>query len=246
MREDVGIIRFSEPTYLNALSAASVEELSASFEKLALQSRAIVLTAEGPAFCAGAKLESDLDEDLGLILETHVNPLMTQLRELPVPWVAAVRGAAAGAGCSIALAADLIVASEDAYFLQAFVRIGLVPDAGSTYMLSRIGSRVRAMEMMLLGERLPAARALDWGLINKVVSADTLDDTALELAQRLARGPTRTLGAIRELAWAAADSDWQTTLQRERVAQNRIGRTADAREGIGAFLQKRKPRFTAS
>jgi 2-(1,2-epoxy-1,2-dihydrophenyl)acetyl-CoA isomerase len=191
-------------------------------------------------------LESDLAEDLGLILETHVNPLMSQLRALPVPWLAAVRGAAAGAGCSIALAADLVVASEDAYFLQAFVRIGLVPDAGSSYLLSRIGSRVRAMEMMLLGERVPAARALEWGLINRVVSSETLDETALELAQRLAAGPTRTLGAIRDMAWTAADSNWQTTLQLERMAQNRIGRTADAREGISAFLQKRKPRFTAS
>jgi 2-(1,2-epoxy-1,2-dihydrophenyl)acetyl-CoA isomerase len=180
------------------------------------------------------------------ILETHVNPLMSKLRNLPVPWICAVRGAAAGVGASLALAADLIVAGESAYFLQAFTRIGLVPDGGSSHLLVKTIGRVRAMELMLLAERLPAARALEWGLINRVVADAVLEDEAFKLASQLARGPAIALGLARQLAWSAVDEDWETVLKRERGAQCIAGRTRDADEGINAFIEKRTAVFNGT
>lgn len=247
-RGDVGIVRMNDPASLNAVSTRSIDELSAAFDDLANSSRAIVLTGEGRGFCSGANLgpDTELEDDFGLVLETHINPLMTRLRNLPVPWISAVRGPAAGVGCSLALAADLIVASESAYFLQAFVRIGLVPDGGSSHILTRAISRARAMEMMLLGEKIPAAQALDWGMINRLTPEDELEPTALALAERLAKGPTRTLGLIRKVAWTAVDADWEAALWCEREEQNLAGRTHDAREAILAFQEKRPPLFTGA
>ena len=149
-------------------------------------------------------------------------------------------------GCSIALTADLIVAGESAYFLQAFSRIGLVPDGGASWLVSRAVGRVRAMELMLLGNRLPAAQALKWGLINRVVPDEVLETTALELAQSLAKGPTRSLGMIRSLCWSAEESGLEQALTAERTAQAIAGRSPDAREGIAAFVQKRPPAFNAT
>jgi 2-(1,2-epoxy-1,2-dihydrophenyl)acetyl-CoA isomerase len=169
---------------------------------------------------------------------------MRRLRDLPIPWLSAVHGAAAGAGASLALAADLIVAGESAYFLQAFRRIGLVPDAGATWLLTKSVGRVRAMELMLLGERLPAPRALEWGLINRVVPDADVMDTALALAGELASGPTRTLGMIRSAAWTAAERDFSEALDSERSLQSEAGRTADFAEGVQAFIEKRPARFT--
>jgi 2-(1,2-epoxy-1,2-dihydrophenyl)acetyl-CoA isomerase len=157
--------------------------------------------------------------------------------------VSAVNGAAAGIGCSFALLGDLIVAGESAYFLQAFRRIGLVPDGSATYHLPRMVGRVRAMEMMLLGERLPAKTALEWGLINRCVPDGELMATAKALAGELANGPTKTLGMIRRLAWASLDHSWNEQLQAERQAQRAAGRTEDFREGVQAFFQKRRPTF---
>ncbi|MGK2909344.1 MAG: enoyl-CoA hydratase-related protein [Sphingobium sp.] len=247
-RGDIGIIRMNDPASLNAVSIQSFDELSAAFDDLAGSSRAIVLTGEGRAFCSGANLggNTSLEEDFGLILETHINPLMTKLRNLPVPWISAVRGPAAGVGCSLALAADLIIAAESAYFLQAFVRIGLVPDGGSSHLLMRTIGRVRAMEVMMLGEKIPAALALKWGMINRLVSEDALEPTALELAERLAKGPTKTLGLIRKVAWAAVDADWADALLTERREQNNAGRTRDAGDAILAFRDKRPAVFSGA
>lgn len=247
-RNDVGIIRMNDPATLNAVTIRSCEELSAAFTDLAASTRAIVLTGEGRGFCSGANLDPSipLPEDFGLSLETHINPLMTTLRDLPVPWVSAVRGAAAGVGCALALAADLIVAGESAYFLQAFVRIGLVPDGGSAHLLMRAIGRARAMEMMMLGDKIPAVQALQWGMINRVAPEEEVEAVALGLAERLAGGPTRTLGLIRKLGWTAADSDWETSLQTERALQNICGRTHDAREAIAAFQEKRPAAFTGA
>ncbi len=151
-----------------------------------------------------------------------------------------------GIGASLALAADLIVAGDTAYFLEAFRRIGLVPDGGSTYLLTRAVGRVRAMEMMLLGEKLSAAKALEWGLINRVVPDAQVEDTAFALAAELAKGPTKALGLIRQIAWKATDTDLATALQTERDAQRQSGRSADFREGVTAFLEKRPAKFTGA
>jgi 2-(1,2-epoxy-1,2-dihydrophenyl)acetyl-CoA isomerase len=251
---DVGILWFNDPTTLNALDIGMVEALDRAVDELAGSARCLVLSGRGRGFCSGAKLsggglssgESASQIDVGASLESHFNPMLTKLRQLPIPWISAVRGAAAGIGCSFALAADLIVASENAYFLQAFSRIGLVPDGGSSFLLTRSIGRVRSMEMMLLGDKIPAAQALQWGLINRVVADDQLESAALELAQRLAAGPTKTLGMIRELVWNGAESDWSACLQSERRLQREAGRTADFREGHLAFLEKRQAKFTGS
>jgi 2-(1,2-epoxy-1,2-dihydrophenyl)acetyl-CoA isomerase len=245
---DVALVTLNAPETRNAMDLQMLEDLSLAVEEAA-GARAMVLASAGPVFCAGADLKQALDRgggrapDFGLDLETHVNPLMRRLRDLPCPWIAAVRGAAVGAGCALALAGDLIVASENASFIQAFARVGLAPDGGSTHLLARGTTRVRAMEMMLLAEKVGAAQALDWGLINRVVADDELDGAALELAQRLAAGPTRAYAMIRRTAWAALDSGWEEALRLERETQTLAARTHDATEAMRAFVEKRPPRF---
>lgn len=245
---NVGRIALNDPNRLNSLTPSMAAALDAAFERLSGSVGCIVLTGEGKAFCSGAYLSpsDSRDEeasDFGLVLEQKINPLMIKLRDLPIPWISSVRGPAAGVGCSLALAGDLIIASETAYFLQAFSRIGLVPDGGSAYLLARSIGRVRASEMMLLGERITAPQAFDWGLINRVVPDDALDATAMELAARLANGPRKSLGMIRKLGWAATESGWHEMLKLERTMQREAGQTLDAREGIAAFLEKRSPEF---
>ena len=208
--------------------------------------RCIVLTGEGRGFCSGANLSGGGGAagggDAGSSLETVYNPLVTCIKELSVPLVTAVNGAAAGVGCSIALMGDLIVAGESAYFLQAFRRIGLIPDGGSTYILPRMIGRARAMEMALLGERLPAAKALAWGMVNRVVPDAELMPAAMALATQLATGPA-SLGLTRQTIWAALDSEWSAQLHREARGQSVAGRSEDFREGVAAFLQKRPAEF---
>lgn len=241
---DVGLIRLNDPKTLNAVSAGMIDEIGQALDGFSGSVRAMVLTGAGRAFSSGADLSGgESDHDMGLPLETHVNPLMIRLSRLPYPWISAVRGAAAGVGCSLALAADMVVASETAFFLQAFARVGLAPDGGSSHLLARAVGRVRAMEMMLLAERVPASRALQWGLINRVVPDEALDAEALTLATRLASGPTRALAMARQLVWTALDRDWETVLAAERVMQGAAGRTSDAAEGFTAFVEKRTAEF---
>lgn len=254
-REDaITIITLADPATMNAAGMDLAAELLSAFKTAvsgSLAARAIVLTGEGRGFCSGANLQAgpgggaldgDGKPDAGAGLETVYNPLVTYLREMPVPLVTAVNGAAAGVGCSLALLGDLIVAGESAYFLQAFRRIGLVPDGGSTYMLPRIVGKARAMEMALLGERVPAAKALEWGLVNRVVPDAELMDAAMGLARALAEGPA-SLGLTRQTLWASLDSDWAAQLHRERMAQRTAGKSEDFREGVSAFLEKRPAQF---
>jgi 2-(1,2-epoxy-1,2-dihydrophenyl)acetyl-CoA isomerase len=161
-----------------------------------------------------------------------------------VPLVTAVNGAAAGIGASVALAGDLVIASENAYFLQAFCNIGLIPDGASAFLLTRAAGRIRAMEMMLLGERVLAPTALEWGMINRVVAPEALEDAALDLAKRLAEGPTKVLAMIRKLCWDSLETGFEAQLASECDIQNSASRTDDHREGIAAFLQKRPAAFT--
>lgn len=246
--DGVALITLNDPATLNSASPAMGEELARALETAAGEARCVLLTGAGRAFCSGASLSPEGlemaggDFDIGALLEKYFNPLMNVMRELPIPIVTAVNGAAAGIGASFALMGDLIVAGESAYFLQAFRRIGLVPDGGATYLLPRKIGRARAMELMLLGEKLPARTALEWGLINRCVPDSDVMSTSHALAAELAKGP-RSLGMIRKLAWAALDSDWSAQLQAEREAQRDAGRTADFAEGLAAFLEKRKAEF---
>jgi 2-(1,2-epoxy-1,2-dihydrophenyl)acetyl-CoA isomerase len=249
LQDGVALITLSDPATLNAISVEMTGELTVFFQRATEEARAIVLTGEGRAFSSGANLASGAppvdaegQPDLGGRLEKTFNPFVTMLRDLPIPYVTAVNGAAAGIGCSFALLGDLIVAGESAYFLQAFRRIGLVPDGSATYHLPRMIGRVRAMEMMLLGERIPARQAFEWGLVNRCVPDAELLPTAKALALELANGPA-SLGMIRRLAWASLDNSWDEQLQAERQAQRQAGRTEDFREGVQAFFEKRPAKF---
>ena len=242
----VATIRLNRPHSLNALDGATVDELRAAVEGVgASGARCLLITAEGRGFSSGADLASGggLPDDAGAALEKHFNPLIEALFALPIPVVAAVNGAAAGAGCSLALSADIVVAARSAYFLQAFVNIGLIPDAGATWLLPRLAGRARAMEMMMLGERIPAEKALEWGLISRVVEDEFLVEEAVALATNLARGPTRALGLIRKLAREAGQLPLSEALAAERAAQREAGQTQDFRSAVLAFLEKRQPRF---
>lgn len=253
LQNGVALITLSDPATLNAISVEMTDELTVLFNRASAEARCIVLTGEGRGFSSGANLASGappLDAngqpDLGAHLELTFNPFVALLRGLPVPYVTAVNGAAAGIGCSFALLGDLIVAGESAYFLQAFRRIGLVPDGSATYHLPRMIGRARALEMMLLGEKIPAKTALEWGLINRCVPDADLLATAKALALDLANGPTKTLGMIRRLSWSSLDNSWDEQLQAERHAQKVAGQTEDFREGVQAFFQKRPANFKGS
>jgi 2-(1,2-epoxy-1,2-dihydrophenyl)acetyl-CoA isomerase len=242
----VAVLTIDRPDRLNALSGQTVDELREAVEQVGQSdARCLLITGEGRGFSSGADLASGggLPDDVGASLEKHFNPLIESLFALRVPVVAAVNGAAAGAGASLALAADIVIAARSAYFLQAFVNIGLIPDAGATWILPRLVGRARAMEMMMLGERIPAERALEWGLVSRVVEDEELASEAMVLAARLAQGPTRALGLIRRLAREAQHLPLTDALGAERVAQREAGRTEDFRGAVMAFLQKQQPRF---
>ena len=243
---DVTTLRLDNPAALNAMSAEMAEALHAALAEAAATARAIVLAGHPRAFCAGANLAAGgpSGADAGARLESSFNPLMRAIKECRVPIISAVSGVAAGIGASVALACDMIVAEQGAYFLQAFRRIGLVPDGGSALLLAHSVGRVRAMELMLLGDRLPAPTALEWGLINRVVPDDAVEATAAELAASLASGPTLALGLIRKAAWAALSSEFDTQLGLERDLQRQAGASPDCREGVTAFLEKRVAQFT--
>ncbi len=245
----LALVTLSDPTTLNAAGVDMTEELIAALERATREARGVVLTGEGRGFSSGANLSSgsptmdaDGKPDLGAALEKTYNPAVTLMRDLPIPLVTAVNGVAAGVGCSFALMGDLIVAGESAYFLQAFRRIGLVPDGSATYQLPRMIGRARAMELMLLGEKLPAAKALEWGLINRCVPDDQVLATARTLALELANGPA-SIGMIRKLAWQSLDASWDEQLWAERNMQRQAGQTDDFREGVQAFFQKRPAKF---
>jgi 2-(1,2-epoxy-1,2-dihydrophenyl)acetyl-CoA isomerase len=239
-------VTIARPERLNALSGQTVDELRAAVEAVAQSdARCLLLTGEGRGFSSGADLASGggLPDDAGLALEKHFNPLVEALFALDIPVVAAVNGPCAGAGCSLALSADIVIAGRSAYFLQAFVNIGLIPDAGATWLLPRLVGRARAMEMMMLGERVDADKALEWGLVSRVVDDEFLMEEAVSLASNLAQGPTVALGLIRKLAREAAHLPLSDALGAERAAQREAGQTDDFKRAVFAFLQKRQPTF---
>jgi 2-(1,2-epoxy-1,2-dihydrophenyl)acetyl-CoA isomerase len=247
---DDGVARISmnDPATRNAGSAQMGEELVDAFSRASFESRAVLFTGEGNAFNSGANLAdaeaimADPMRDVGKLLDAYFNPVIVMMKTMDQPVVTAVRGAAAGVGCGLAMAGDLIVCGEGGFFLQAFRHVGLAPDGGSSWLLTHAVGRVRAMEMMLLGERLYGRQALEWGLVNRVVPDDEVESTAMELAAALAKGP-RSLGMIKHVAWAAADSTLEEALVHERIRQRDACRTEDFIEGITAFAAKRPAEF---
>jgi 2-(1,2-epoxy-1,2-dihydrophenyl)acetyl-CoA isomerase len=252
MRGAVGIITLNRPNSLNALTTEVARDFQAAVAEVQERgARAIVLTGAGRAFCAGGdlremqrmaesegKVEAFFDEPLSLL-----NECILLIRRTPVPFIAAVNGAASGGGCNLALACDLVIAAEGARFNQAFIKIGLVPDCGGTFILPRLVGWKRAAELMMTGDVVTAGNALEMGMINLVVPDQELLARALAMAEKLAQAPTVAIGRIKELLEASATNDYGGQLELERKAQIKAGLTKDFREGVAAFIEKRPPKF---
>jgi 2-(1,2-epoxy-1,2-dihydrophenyl)acetyl-CoA isomerase len=254
--DGVATLTLNRPDKLNAFTVGLHRALAAALDAVEGDAavRAVLLTGAGRGFCAG----QDLAERAATMsqegaasgapagpsaLETWYNPLIRRLRRLEKPVVCAVNGVAAGAGANVALACDIVLASRSANFVQAFVRIGLVPDAGGSYALPRLVGMARARALAMLGDRLSAAQAAEWGLIWRVVEDDALMSEATALARHLATQPTRALALIKQALNASAGNTLDQQLDLERDLQKEAAATEDFREGIAAFLDKRPPRF---
>jgi 2-(1,2-epoxy-1,2-dihydrophenyl)acetyl-CoA isomerase len=250
--DKVATITLNRPERLNACSLEMADEISAAVDELpALGARALIITGAGKGFCSGADLQAKAESKDSIsggrgsyrALTLHYNPLMLKLARLEMPIITAINGAAAGVGCSIALAGDFVFAGRKAYFLQAFVNIGLVPDGGASWMLPRLIGKARATEMMMLGEKIPAEKAEEWGLIYKAVEDEALLEEARTLGQRFANGPTVAYATMRKNILTALENSYAEQLLAEAEGQLAAGNSADAKEGAAAFVEKRKAQF---
>ncbi len=252
MQSGVGVITLNRPDSLNALTSEVGRDFQAAVAEARTRgARAILITGAGRAFCAGGdlremkkiaeregKVEAFFDEPLRLL-----NDCILLIRQTPLPFIAAVNGAASGGGCNLALACDLVVAGESAKFNQAFVKIGLVPDCGGTFILPRLVGWKLASEMMMTGDVVSAGRALEIGMINVIVPDGELMARAMAMAERLAGSPTVAIGQIKKLLEASATNNYADQLELERKAQIDTGKTNDFREGVTAFIEKRAAKF---
>ena len=245
----VATLTLNRPDKLNSFTRTMHEELSKALDQVEeSNARALVITGAGRGFCAGQDL-ADLDftpgamTNLGALIDRHFNPLVRRLQALPLPVIAAVNGIAAGAGANLAMACDLIVAARSASFVQAFVKIGLVPDSGGTWLLPRRVGEARALGLALTGDKLGAEQAEAWGLVWKVVDDEQLQSAALKLAEQLAQQPAKAIAAIKHSIRAAANNTLDQQLDLERDVQRELGDSHDYAEGVAAFKEKRAPRF---
>jgi 2-(1,2-epoxy-1,2-dihydrophenyl)acetyl-CoA isomerase len=247
----VAVLRLDHQEVMNAVSMdmlGGLTEALDAIEETRDEVRCLVLTGAGRAFCTGANLQGRNNpkpgrNNTGAALETGFHPFLRRLRNLHCPIVTAVNGPAAGAGMSFALMGDMILCARSAYFLQAFRRIGLVPDCGSTWLLPRMIGKARSVELSLMGERLPAEKALEWGLVNRVHDDAVLMEEAMKLAHELANGPTIALSLIRKLYWESPENSFEDQLNLEFQSQRIAGAAEDFKEGVSAFLEKRPAKF---
>jgi len=251
IKNEIATLTLNHPEVMNAVSPEMLRGLMKAMDEVENPSngvRCLIMTGEGRGFCTGANLQGRDENnaspnDAGSTLETAFHPFLRRLRNLKVPFISAVNGPAAGIGMSFALMGDLVICARSSYFLQAFRRIGLVPDGGSTWVLPRLIGKARAMELSMLAEKLPAETALQWGLVNRVYDDEKLMDEAQSLAKDLANGPTLALGMIRQLYWESAGNSYEEQLNLERQSQRVAGNSADFKEGVKAFLGKRAAVF---
>jgi len=245
-QDDVAIIRLSRPDVMNALNTQMRAEITNAVKAAAKSARVLVLTGSGRAFCSGQDLgdgASVAKMDLERILRDEYLPMLKAIYDCPIPTVSAVNGAAAGAGANLALAADVVIASENAVFLQAFSRIGLIPDAGGTYWLPRQVGGARAMGAALFAEPVTARQAADWGMIWEAVPEADFNDHWRARAAQLAKGPTAAYLRIKQAIRGSFDNTLDQQLALEAQLQGECGKTRDFKEGVLAFLEKREAKF---
>ncbi|MDQ0316095.1 2-(1,2-epoxy-1,2-dihydrophenyl)acetyl-CoA isomerase PaaG [Amorphus orientalis] len=251
VREGYRLVTLNRPDKLNSFNEAMHQALADALDEARADTdcRALVLTGAGRGFCAGQDLsdrvrpEGGEAPDLGQTIETWYNPLIRKLHDLPFPVIAAVNGTAAGAGANIALNCDIVLAARSAKFIQAFAKIGLVPDSGGTWILPRLIGLARAKAICLTAEPVPAETAEAWGMIYRAVDDDALMDDATKLAAQFGKAPTEGLVRQRTLLDASLDNDLATQLDLERDTQRAAGRHPDYAEGVRAFMEKRPPAF---
>ena len=242
----VAVIRLNRPAVMNALNTGMRTEMRAAISRAESEARVIVMTGSGRSFCSGQDLADAGDlatADFERILRDEYEPLLQAIYDCPLPTIAAVNGAAAGAGANLALAADVVIATESASFIQAFTRIGLMPDAGGTYWLPRQIGFARAMGAMLFADRISARQAADWGMIWEAVPDDGFEAHWRARADVLARGPAQAYRAVKTALRASLANDLQTQLALEARLQGQCGQSRDFHEGVAAFLEKRAPQF---
>lgn len=248
--DGVARITLNRPDKLNSLNEAMHGELRQAIGRVQTDgARSLILTGAGRAFCTGQDLSERVTPpgapppDLGLSIETHYKPLVLALRALPLPVIAAVNGAAAGAGANLALACDIVLAARSAFFIQAFSRLGLAPDCGGSYFLPRLAGTARALGLALTAGKLPAEQAAAWGMIWQCLDDDKLMPEAEALAVRFAQGPPLAYAAIKRALYASPHNTLEQQLDMERDTQGQLGRSEDYREGVAAFMEKRPAVF---
>jgi len=252
LESGVARLTLNRPDKLNSFTSQMHAEIREVLAELAgsREARVLLLTGAGRGFCAGQDLADrsvapgGAPVDLGESIEKNYRPLVLALRNLPMPVIAAVNGVAAGAGANIALACDVVIAARSANFIQAFSKIGLLPDSGGTWLLPRLVGNARALGLALFGDKLSAAQAESWGLIWRCVDDDQLESVAGEMAKQLAAGPTRGFARTKQAIYGSWSATLEQQLDLERDFQRELGASEDYREGVAAFLEKRAPRFT--
>lgn len=249
--EGVAVLKLNRPESLNSFNTQMHSEVRSALKEIKKDKnvRCLLLTGNGRGFCAGQDL-SDRNvapgaeaPNLGESIEKNYSPMLRTIRALEMPVICAVNGVAAGAGANIAFACDIVLAAKSASFIQAFCKIGLLPDCGGTWSLPRLVGPARAMALSMLGDKLPAEQAADWGMIWKAVDDESLQDEAMKMAQHFATQPTKGLALIKRAIQASATNTFDEQLDLERDLQTLAGRTDDYREGVAAFMEKRQPQF---
>ncbi|PWE33076.1 2-(1,2-epoxy-1,2-dihydrophenyl)acetyl-CoA isomerase [Maritimibacter sp. 55A14] len=246
LRDDIAIVTFRRPEVMNALNTQMRAELTHAVKSAGEEARVLVLTGKGRAFCSGQDLGDRAavsNIDLERVLREEYEPLLREITDCPIPTISAVNGAAAGAGANLALAADVVIAAESASFLQAFARIGLIPDAGGTYWLPRQVGLARAMGAALFAEPVSARQAAEWGMIWEAVPDADFEAHWYARAAQLAQGPTAAYARIKQAMRASFANDLEAQLDLEAHLQGEAGRTRDFKEGVLAFLEKRPARY---
>jgi 2-(1,2-epoxy-1,2-dihydrophenyl)acetyl-CoA isomerase len=248
VKDHVATLTLNRPDKLNSFTPQMNAEIVKACKEVSRNAeiRALLITGAGRAFCAGEDLDSVSGQEEinhGDFLRQRYNPMIMQIHQLEKPVIAAVNGAAAGAGCSLALACDFRIASTKSSFIEAFVQIGLVPDSGSCYFLPRLVGLGKALELAILGEKISAAKAQELGLVYLLSDPEQLMDDAFGFAARLAAMPTKAIGLIKRTMFKALNSTLEETLEYEAYAQEIAGKTNDHKEGVASFVEKRKPSF---